>query len=109
MLLPSMQDQRKMYRCVIYKSRPEICREFPSTSGETLSYPSCSYSFDNKGIREGKCSRCGECCLKLYKDVLNLGRKFNGEPCPYLVGIARPANMISSINRINLGGDCLMG
>ena len=59
-----------MYKCSIYKDRPQICRDFPSRETENLRYQSCTYWFDING-RQGECSRCGECCMlnKLYAGI----------------------------------------
>ncbi len=63
-----------MYRCIIYKGRPQTCRDHPKFDMKSV-YPSCTYWFDDLERRRGECSRCGECCKvqKLYDGV-----------CPYL-------------------------
>lgn len=74
--------QNPMYKCAIYENRPQICKNFPLELSGIIEHKSCSYKFD-KRVRSGICNQCGECCF-LHKDIFGLGRKFNGDPCPYL-------------------------
>lgn len=66
-----------MYKCSIYEDRPEACREFPTHRTNFRHYPSCTFWFHD-GVRQGKCSRCGECCKfnKVFSSACG--------PCSYL-------------------------
>jgi len=46
----------------------------------------CSYWADGPKLM-GSCSRCGKCCSALWTDVFGKGRKFEGDPCEYLMKV----------------------
>jgi len=73
----------KKYKCLIYESRPKICKDYPAKwTGGIIE--GCTYKFGLSGELEGECNRCGKCCF-LMIDILKLGSKFHmGDPCPYL-------------------------
>jgi len=71
--------------CKIYENRPKVCKNFPTGPGEIREFPSCTFWFDEKGVRHGECSGCGECCLRPYIYLPEFGRKFMEEQCPYLI------------------------
>lgn len=86
------------FKCGLENNKPKICRDWPGTQRQLLSFPNCTYYFVNKigdiltqidlnignGIRKGECNQCGECCIETSVYLSNIGRKLENERCPYL-------------------------
>lgn len=88
------KQQEGGYYCAVHRSKPKVCKNFPSSAAMIKEFPSCSFTFDKSGVRFGECNNCGECCKKPYLYLPEFKKKFMEEPCPYL-------------QRWGLGGDLI--
>ena len=79
------------YRCKIYDTRPDICRNYPTRDNSFL-LKDCSYKFHRFKGPLGTCNQCGKCCF-FHTDIFNLGKDFvKGDPCKYLEKICKNMN-----------------